>query len=62
MKLSLTPALGFSTAPSSAKPEVPPALLRSRPKGRTRGLAKAVVRPVGPEIEEAIAQAIAHVA
>ena len=45
MKLSLTPALGFSTAPKS-KPEAPPPLFRSRPKGRKRILAKAVVRPV----------------
>ncbi len=47
MKLSLTPALGFSTA-SSARPETEGAtiaVVRSRPKGRKGVIAKAV-RPV----------------
>ena len=51
MKLSLTPALGFSTAPS-ARPETEGAtitVVRSRPKGRKRVIAKAV-RPVSVPI------------
>lgn len=50
MKLSLTPALGFSTAHSVSTDE-PTAVLRSRPKGRKRIVVKAV-RPVSAPIND----------
>jgi len=53
MKLSLTPALGFSTAPS-ARTEAPITVLRSRPKGRKRVIVKAV-RPLAADTANQVA-------